>query len=135
MDDLSSTTGAPTDGLDLDPTETREWLDAFDGLLRSAGEPRARYLLQRLIEHAAAADVRTRSRFNTPYGNTIAVADQPPYPGDLSIESRLSAIVRWNALAMVVRANKAFGELGGHILGGRPVRGRIQPLLPRRAAR
>ncbi len=102
-------------GQDQDPAETREWLDAFDTLLRAGGEERARYLLQRLIEHASAAEVRTRSRFNTPYGNSIAVASQPPYPGDLTIEARLSAIVRWNALAMVVRANKAFGELGGHI--------------------
>ncbi len=115
MNDLSAGRGDSRDGLDLDPAETREWLDAFDGLLRAGGGDRARYLLQRLIEHASAAEVRTRSRFNTPYGNTISVADQPPYPGDPGIETRLSAIVRWNALAMVVRANKAFGELGGHI--------------------
>ncbi len=115
MNDLSAGRGHSIDGLDLDPAETREWLDAFDGLLRAGGEERARYLLQRLIEHASAAEVRNRSRFNTPYGNTIAVANQPPYPGDVGIEGRLSAIVRWNALAMVVRANKAFGELGGHI--------------------
>ena len=115
MTDLSVPHDDLAIGQDQDPAETREWLDAFDTLLRAGGEERARYLLQRLIEHASAAEVRTRSRFNTPYGNSIAVANQPPYPGDLTVEARLSAIVRWNALAMVVRANKAFGELGGHI--------------------
>ena len=132
MNDLSAGRGHSIDGLDLDPAETREWLDAFDGLLRAGGEERARYLLQRLIEHASAAEVRNRSRFNTPYGNTIAVANQPPYPGDVGIEGRLSAIVRWNALAMVVRANKAFGELGGHIASYASA---ADPFLPCRAAR
>jgi len=100
---------------DDDPAETREWLDAFDALLRESGAERSGYVLQRLIEHAAAADVKVRARFNTPYGNTIPLSEQPPYPGDLTIEARISALVRWNALAMVVRANKAHGELGGHI--------------------
>ncbi len=101
--------------LDNDPLETREWLDAFDALLTTEGKDRARYVLQRLLEHAAAHDVNTRTRFNTPYANTIAPQDQPPFPGDFSIEQRIASIIRWNALAMVVRANRAHAELGGHI--------------------
>jgi pyruvate dehydrogenase E1 component len=115
MTDLSAVRQMFSKAHDEDPGETREWLDAFDALLREAGQERGRYVLQRLIEHAAAADVKVRARFNTPYGNTIPLDEQPPYPGDLGIEARISALVRWNALAMVVRANKAHGELGGHI--------------------
>jgi pyruvate dehydrogenase E1 component len=100
---------------DADPIETREWLDAFDTLVASMGPDRARYVLQRLTEHAAASKVTPRARFNTPYVNTIRPEEQPPYPGDLTIEHRLSSIIRWNALAMVVRANRAYPELGGHI--------------------
>jgi pyruvate dehydrogenase E1 component len=103
------------ESLDADPVETREWLDAFDAMLATAGKDRARYVLQRLLEHAAAADVSTRTRLNTPYCNTIEPKDQPPFPGDFTIEQRLASIIRWNALAMVVRANRAHAELGGHI--------------------
>jgi len=103
------------ESLDADPAETREWLEAFDALLEVEGKDRARYLLQRLTEHAGAMDVSTRTRFNTPYCNTIAPHEQPPFPGDFTIEQRLASIIRWNALAMVVRANRAHPELGGHI--------------------
>ena len=100
---------------DLDPQETREWLDALDALLASTGKDRARYVMGRLTEHAGALDVQTRARFNTPYCNTIWPQEQPPFPGDFTIEQRLASIIRWNALAMVVRANRAHAELGGHI--------------------
>ena len=103
------------ESLDADPAETREWLDALDALVASAGKDRARYLMARLGEHAGALDVQTRARFNTPYCNTIAPHEQPPFPGDFTIEQRLASIIRWNALAMVVRANRAHAELGGHI--------------------
>jgi pyruvate dehydrogenase E1 component len=103
------------ESLDADPAETREWLDALDALVASAGKDRARYLMARLGEHAGALDVQTRARFNTPYCNTVAPHEQPPFPGDFSIEQRLASIIRWNALAMVVRANRAHAELGGHI--------------------
>ena len=103
------------ESLDSDPAETREWIDAFETLVAAAGKDRARYVLQRLSEHAAAQGVSTRTRFNTPYCNTIDPRDQPPFPGDFTIEQRLSSIIRWNALAMVVRANSAHPELGGHI--------------------
>jgi pyruvate dehydrogenase E1 component len=103
------------DSLDADPAETREWLDALDALVASTGKDRARYVMGRLTEHAGALDVQTRARFNTPYCNTIWPHEQPPFPGDFTIEQRLASIIRWNALAMVVRANRAHAELGGHI--------------------
>ena len=100
---------------DADPQETREWLDAFDALVQSEGRERATFLLRKLLEHARARRVPLPPVLNTPYKNSVALADQPQFPGNLEVESRISAIVRWNALAMVVRANRAFPELGGHI--------------------
>ncbi|PMS18539.1 pyruvate dehydrogenase (acetyl-transferring), homodimeric type [Trinickia dabaoshanensis] len=101
--------------IDADPQETAEWLEALDGVLAHVGKARARYLIERLAAHAHAQGISwDRSRV-TPYLNTIAPSEQPRYPGDLEIEARLSAALRWNALAMVVRANRAYGELGGHI--------------------
>ncbi|WP_206956227.1 alpha-ketoglutarate dehydrogenase [Trinickia acidisoli] len=100
---------------DADPEETAEWLDALDGVVAHVGKARAQYLLDRLADHAQAgglASARTRA---TPYFNTIPLDEQPRYPGALDVEERLSAALRWNALAMVVRANRAYGELGGHI--------------------
>src|ERR671923_656660 len=100
---------------DADPQETREWLDAFDALVQSEGRERATFLLRKLLDHARARRVPLPPVLNTPYKNSIALAEQPQFPGNLDLESRLSAIVRWNALAMVVRANRAYPELGGHI--------------------
>src|SRR3989449_5839262 len=100
---------------DADPTETREWLDAFDALVQSEGRERATFLLRKLLEHARARRVPLPPVLNTPYKNSVALAEQPQFPGNLELESRISAIVRWNALAMVVRANRAHAELGGHI--------------------
>jgi pyruvate dehydrogenase E1 component len=100
---------------DLDPLETREWLDGFDALLAAHGPERASFILRKLLDHARTRRVRMPPVLNTPYKNTIALERQPQYPGNLEIEQRLSAIIRWNALAMVVRANKLSGELGGHI--------------------
>src|SRR5256885_11730852 len=100
---------------DADPQETREWLDAFDALVQSEGRERATFLLRKLLDHARARRVRLPPVLNTPYKNSIGLAAQPQFPGNLEIESRIPAIVRWNALAMVVRANRASPELGGHI--------------------
>src|SRR6185369_3111242 len=100
---------------DADPAETREWLDAFDALVRAEGRERATFLLRKLLEHARVRRVPLPPVLNTPYKNSIALADQPQFPGNLELESRISSIVRWNALAMVVRANRAHPELGGHI--------------------
>jgi pyruvate dehydrogenase E1 component len=100
---------------DLDPIETREWLDALEAIVESEGPERATFILRKLLDRARALRVPLPPVLNTPYCNTIPLADQPQYPGNLEVESRISALVRWNALAMVVRANKAAAELGGHI--------------------
>lgn len=102
-------------GVDIDPSETQEWKDAFEAVLASAGPERARFLLQELARAAQTKRLRWQPALCTPYINTISVDDQPAFAGDLATEERLSSIMRWNALAMVVRANQAYGELGGHI--------------------
>src|SRR6185436_6488783 len=100
---------------DIDPLETREWIEALDALIEAEGPERATYLLRRLLQHARTRRVPLPQVLATPYVNTIPLAEQPPYQGNLEIESRISALVRWNALAMVVRANREAAELGGHI--------------------
>jgi pyruvate dehydrogenase E1 component len=100
---------------DADPLETREWLEAFDALVEAEGRERATFLLRKLLDHARVRRVPLPPVLNTPYKNSVALAEQPQFPGNLELESRISAIVRWNALAMVVRANRAHPELGGHI--------------------
>jgi pyruvate dehydrogenase E1 component len=100
---------------DADPQETREWLDALDAVIAQEGSPRATFLLQKLVQHARRRRVQLPTVTNTPYVNTISLAQQAPFPGNLDIESRLMALVRWNALATVVRANRTSAELGGHI--------------------
>jgi len=100
---------------DPDPMETREWLDAFNSLIESNGRERATYLLRKLLDEARAKRVPMPPVLNTPYCNSIALAEQPQFPGNLDVEARISALVRWNALAMVVRANRGAAELGGHI--------------------
>ncbi|MSQ63797.1 MAG: pyruvate dehydrogenase (acetyl-transferring), homodimeric type, partial [Betaproteobacteria bacterium] len=100
---------------DLDPVETKEWLEGFDALLEKEGPERAAFILRKLLDHARTRRVRMPPVLNTPYKNSIALEHQPQFPGNIEIEQRLSAIIRWNALAMVVRANKLSGELGGHI--------------------
>jgi pyruvate dehydrogenase E1 component len=100
---------------DADPGETREWLESLHALVREAGPERARYILDALHDESRRQGLAWQPARNTPYVNTIAVEDQPTFPGQLEIEQRLAAIMRWNALAMVVRANARHGELGGHI--------------------
>ena len=100
---------------DADPAETREWLEAFDALVAAEGRQRATFLLRKLHEHARARRVPLPTVLNTPYRNSVSLAEQPQYPGNLAVEQRLAGLVRWNALAMVVRANRADPELGGHI--------------------
>ena len=91
---------------DVDPLETREWIEALDALIKEEGAERATFLLRRLLQHARARRVPLPQVLATPYVNTIGLAEQPPYQGNLEIEARISALVRWNALAMVVRANR-----------------------------
>ncbi len=100
---------------DLDPQETAEWQQAFLALLTQEGPQRAGFILDELARLARHHHTGWQPSLVTPYVNTVSVAQQPNFPGDLAIEERLASIMRWNALAMVVRANQAYGELGGHI--------------------
>ena len=100
---------------DDDPQETHEWLEALDAVIAAAGPERATFVLKQLLQHARNRRVPLPQVLNTPYLNTISLSNQPPFPGNLDLEARLGALVRWNALAMVVRANLASAELGGHI--------------------
>jgi len=100
---------------DADPVETREWLEGFQALVRSAGTERGTFVLRRLLDEARRLRVPLPAVLNTPYVNSISLDQQPQFPGNLEIEARLSAAVRWNALAMVVRGNKFSSDLGGHI--------------------
>ena len=104
---------------DADPQETSEWRDAFAALVAAQGPARARFVLDELARQARAERIGWQPELCTPYQNTIAVDEQPVFPGDLAIEERLASLMRWNALAMVVRANQAetggSSELGGHI--------------------
>src|SRR3989454_2931996 len=103
-----------TDGLEV--LETREWLDSLDYVLSKGGPERAGRLLQQLSLHARrAAGVNLPFTATTPYQNTIPSRQQPPFPGSQEMERRIKSLVRWNALAMVVRANKIQEGIGGHI--------------------
>ncbi|MCC7463843.1 MAG: pyruvate dehydrogenase (acetyl-transferring), homodimeric type [Gammaproteobacteria bacterium] len=100
---------------DSDPTETREWLDSIDSVLRTTGPQRAHYLIERLVDQARRSGAYLPYRANTAYVNTIPVGSEPMYPGDRAIERRIEAWIRWNAAAMVVQANRKSSEYGGHI--------------------
>ncbi len=104
---------------DTDPQETAEWREAFMALAATQGPSRARYLLDELARLAREQRVGWKPELATPYVNTVGVNEQPVFPGDLAMEERLASLMRWNALAMVVRANQAesggSSELGGHI--------------------
>jgi pyruvate dehydrogenase E1 component len=100
---------------DPDPQETREWLEAMRGVLAIEGRDRARELLSRLVDEAQRGGALVSLGLTTPYVNTIPADRQPVMPGDRELEARLRHFVRWNALAMVVRANKISSELGGHV--------------------
>ena len=99
---------------DTDAQETQEWQEAFDSVLKHMGTDRAAFLLEKLYQQAIAKHVPLQ-RLNTPYINTISVAEQPAMPGDADMERRIRALIRWNALAMVLRANKTGDDLGGHL--------------------
>jgi pyruvate dehydrogenase E1 component len=100
---------------DLDPLETAEWREAFLSLVATEGPARARFILDNLVQLANANQVHWQPELVTPYVNSVGVEQQPAFPGDLAMEERLGSLMRWNALAMVARANAAYGELGGHI--------------------
>jgi pyruvate dehydrogenase E1 component len=105
--------------MDQDPQETREWLDALSGVIDTEGRARAHDLLEALLDHARQSGIDMPFSANTAYVNTIPVEDEAHCPGNLEIEERLRSFMRWNAMAMVVKANRHHppdgGDLGGHI--------------------
>ena len=100
---------------DIDPLETQEWLDSLESVLDNEGEDRAHYLITRLGELASRSGTPLPYAITTPYRNTIPVTHESPMPGDLFMERRIRSMVRWNALAMVMRTNQQDPDLGGHI--------------------
>ncbi|MCX6589831.1 MAG: pyruvate dehydrogenase (acetyl-transferring), homodimeric type [Acidobacteria bacterium] len=100
---------------DLNPVETSEWLEALDQIIDAEGPDRAKFLLDRLLNQAALSGAAPIARYKTPYFNTISTEEEVPYPGDREMERRIESLVRWNALAMVVKANKYDAGIGGHI--------------------
>src|SRR6187401_971619 len=106
---------APKDAAEIEALETREWLESLDYVIKSGGPVRVSKLLRELSDHARRNGVKLPFTANTPYVNTISTDDQPPFPGSREIERRIKSLVRWNALAMVVKANKLEDGIGGHI--------------------
>ncbi len=100
---------------DIDPVETKEWIDSLDALMGVHGQVRARFVLAKLLERAQELNVGVPAMVSTPYINTIPPENQPFFPGNEHIERRIRAFVRWNAAAMVIRANKAADGIGGHL--------------------
>jgi pyruvate dehydrogenase E1 component len=101
--------------VEVDPQETREWLEALDAVVASDGAQRAQFLLERVVGHAQLTGAAPAPAGTTPYLNTIPPQDEPPHPVDAALERRVRSIVRWNAIATVLNANKTSSELGGHI--------------------
>ena len=100
---------------DIDPEETGEWVESLDGLIEDKGGPRARYVLMSLLRHARERNVAIPASLNTPYVNTIAVHNEPYFPGDEVMERRYRSWIRWNAAVMVTRAQRPGVAVGGHI--------------------
>ena len=100
---------------DIDRQETAEWLEALEEVIRFHGRERAKFLIRQLMGTGYAKGLRLPLFPNTPYINTIPAEQQPRYPGDRQIERRIKSIIRWNAMAMVTRANRQFDGIGGHI--------------------
>ncbi|MBX3709043.1 MAG: pyruvate dehydrogenase (acetyl-transferring), homodimeric type [Gammaproteobacteria bacterium] len=101
---------------DHDPIETQEWLDALASLVKHEGKKRAQYVLQKIIKEAERQGIRSgMASFTTPYCNTITVEKQPIYPGNLELEAAIEALIRWNAIAMVIQAKNNADGVGGHL--------------------
>ena len=100
---------------DLDPEETQEWIDSLDYILRETGKDRAIFILNRLQEEMDKAGHPLPFTANTAYVNTLSTHQEPTYPGNIALEKRIRSLVRWNAMAMVVRANRICPGIGGHI--------------------
>ena len=101
--------------VDQDPVETQEWLQAYESVLLLEGPDRAAYLLNQLVARSGKEGSNIPVAMTTPYRNTIPLQAEARMPGDLFMERRIRSLIRWNALAMVIRANKSGDDLGGHI--------------------
>src|SRR5277367_4403491 len=112
-EDMNNEISLPLQGLDA--AEIQEWLESLDSVLQSSGPDVASYILERLRAHAKVIGIEIPFTANTPYVNTIPHRLQPEFPGDQQLERRIKSLVRWNALAMVVRANREEHGIGGHI--------------------
>ena len=115
MNDPAGAAPSPQNLPDSDPQETREWLDALDAVIKHEGPVRAQYLLEQLVARARNTGAYIPYNANTAYVNTIPADREERSPGDPEMEHRIRSLVRWNAMATVVRANKESSELGGHI--------------------
>jgi len=100
---------------DFDPTETQEWLESIDSVLKTHGPERAHFILERLIDYTRRSGAYLPYKPNTAYVNTIPTGREPEYPGNRALERRVEAYIRWNAMAMVVQANRVSSEFGGHL--------------------
>ncbi|MCB1189350.1 MAG: pyruvate dehydrogenase (acetyl-transferring), homodimeric type [Leptospiraceae bacterium] len=100
---------------DSDPEETRDWIDSIESIIEIEGPERAHFILEKLIDKARRSGAYLPFSANTAYVNTIPVNKEDKIPGDVAIEKRISSLIRWNAMAMVVQANRSSSELGGHI--------------------
>ncbi len=101
---------------DSDPTETKEWLEALASLIKYEGKERAEYILKTLLDQAQKQGVESGAvSLSTPYVNTISADSQPSYPGNLDLEAQIEALIRWNAIAMVIKAKHKAGGVGGHL--------------------
>ena len=119
---------------DIDPDETDDWLASLDQVVAEEGETRARFLIYKLLKRARQLQIGLPPLTQTRYINTISPEQEPSFPGDEEMERRIRRLIRWNAVAMVLRANNQFSGIGGHLAtyasAATPLRGRLQPLLP-----
>src|SRR5262245_52932104 len=100
---------------DIDPTETQECIESIDSVLRVHGAERAHYLLERVIDYTRRSGAYLPFRPNTAYVNTISPGQEKDYPGNRALERRIEAYIRWNAIAMVVQANRSSSQYAGHL--------------------
>jgi pyruvate dehydrogenase E1 component len=100
---------------DIDPTETQEWIDSLGAVVQQEGPDRARYIIYKLLKRARQLQVGLPQLTQTRYINTISPEQEPYFPGDETMELRIRRMIRWNALAMVMRANTRYEGIGGHL--------------------
>ena len=101
--------------LDTDPQETQDWVDSISALIEEKGNQRTHFIIEKLVDYCRRNGIKIPFSPYTEYVNTISIKNQQPYTGNRSIERRIKSLIRWNAMAMVVRANRNNEGIGGHI--------------------